>query len=263
MTTPVVTAWTDAGSLAEGVAARLVTRLVTAQADRAAAGVVLTGGQVGIAVLAALAGSPARDSVDWSRLDVWWGDERFVPADDAARNEGQARRALLDHVPVDPRRVHPMPAVGSVAAGPGGDDVHAAAAAYAAELAAHADVESHGPLPRIDVLLLGVGPDGHVASLFPHAPALYDSRPVVGVVGAPKPPRQRISLTLPAIRTADEVWLVAAGEDKAGAVRLALGDAGEVAVPASGARGRIRTRWMLDRAAARLLPSGLARPASP
>jgi 6-phosphogluconolactonase len=260
MSAPVVTAWRDADTLAEAVAGRLVTRMVSAQADRGQACLVLTGGTVGIAALAALASAPARDSVDWSRVDLWWGDERFVPDDDPQRNDRQARAALLDHVPVDPARVHPMPAVGSPLAGPSGDDVHEAAAAYADELARHADVEAHAPVPHIDVLLLGVGPDGHVASLFPHAPALYDTRTVVGVEGSPKPPPRRVSLTLPTIRCADEVWLVAAGSAKAAAVAMALGGAGPLAVPAAAATGRHETHWLLDRAAAAELSPGLLRP---
>ena len=255
MRPPVVTAWHDAETLADAVAARLVTRLVTTQADRGHAGVVLTGGGVGIAALAALARSPSRDSLDWSALDVWWGDERFVAADDPQRNDVQARRALLDHVPVDPRRVHPMPAAGATSS-----DVHAAAAAYADELAAHAALEAHAPLPHLDVLLLGVGADGHVASLFPHSPALHDTRTVVGVEASPKPPPRRVSMTLRAIQAADEVWLVAAGSAKAAAVALALSGAGPLATPAAAARGRLETCWLLDRAAASALPREIVRP---
>jgi 6-phosphogluconolactonase len=94
-------------------------------------------------------------------------------------------------------------------------------------------------------------------------PALYDDRPVVAVRGAPKPPPLRLSFTLPSIRAAREVWMIAAGQEKAGAVRLALSDAGPVQVPAAGARGRRRTLVLLDRAAAAGLPTGLGRPASP
>jgi 6-phosphogluconolactonase len=192
---------------------------------------------------------------------VWWGDERFVPVDDARRNERQAREALLDHVGIDESRVHPMPALGWSPGSPGADDdVQAAAAAYAAELAGHASFEAHAPLPRFDVLLLGVGPDGHVASLFPNSPALYDTRAVVGVEGAPKPPPLRISLTLPTIQTADEVWLLAAGAQKAPAVRLALSGAGPMSIPASVASGRRATSWLLDRDAASELPAGMMRP---
>ena len=166
--------------------------------------------------------------MDWAHLDVWWGDERFLPTGDAERNETQARTALLDHVPVDPDRVHPMPA--SDSPNVSGDRCRSGA------LRRHAsgvgiDPKNHAGVPAFDVLLLGVGPDAHVASLFPDQPALYESRPVVAVHGAPKPPPIRLTLTLPAIRAAEEVWLVAAGE-KAAAVRLALSGGGEVQVPA-------------------------------
>jgi 6-phosphogluconolactonase len=144
-----------------------------------------------------------------------------------------------------------------------GLEPEAAAEKYAAELARASHPEHYGAVPRFDVLLLGVGPDAHVASLFPEEPALYEERSVVAVRGAPKPPPTRISLTLPTIRSAAEVWLVVSGEDKAGAVRLALSGAGEVQVPAAGARGRQRTMWLLDRAAASQLPPGLERIASP
>lgn len=260
MSASVVTAWRDADSLAEAVAARLATRLVTTQAARGEASIVLTGGSIGIATLAALAGTTSGNSVDWSRVNVWWGDERFVPHGHPDRNDRQAREALLDHVAVDESRVHPMPASASLLAGPGADDVLEAAGTYADELARWASVESHAPIPHLDVLLLGVGPDGHVASLFPHSPALYDTRTVVGVEGSPKPPPRRISLTLPTIQSADEVWLIVAGESKAAAVAMALAGAGPMSIPASVATGRHETHWLLDRAAARDLPTGLVRP---
>lgn len=259
MTPPLVVVHRDATLLARAVAARIVTALVDAQAARGSASVVLTGGGIGIATLRELAASPARDAVDWDRLDVWWGDERFLPAGDPERNETQAREALLDHVELDPARVHPMPA----SDGPDGDDPESAAARYADELRAATHPEDHAPVPAFDVLLLGVGPDGHVASLFPEAPALHEHRPVVAVRGAPKPPPTRISLTLPAIASAREVWVVAAGAEKATAAHLALSGAGAVQVPAAGAQGRVRTLWLLDRAAASRLPAGLARAASP
>jgi 6-phosphogluconolactonase len=222
---------------------------------------VLTGGGVGIATLAALAASPARDAVDWRALDVWWGDERYVAAGHPDRNETQARQALLDHVPLPPERVHAMPA----SDGPWGDDVDAAARAYADALAAATRTEERRDgVPSFDVLMLGVGPDAHVASLFPEHPAVHvEDGTVVGVRGAPKPPPTRISLTAPAIRCAQEVWLLAAGAEKAGAVSMALSGAGPVAIPAAGATGRRRTLWLLDRAAAGRLPASLARIASP
>jgi 6-phosphogluconolactonase len=257
VTPPLVVVHRDAAMLARAVAGRVVTTLVDAQAAGGWASAVLTGGGIGTATLRALHDAPARDAVDWHRLDVWWGDERYLPAGDPERNETQAREALLDHVDLPAERVHPMPAAGS-----NGDDPEAAAARYAAELAARARPEDHAPVPAFDLLLLGIGPDGHVASLFPEHPALYDERPVVAVRGAPKPPPIRLTLTFPAINAAREVWVVAAGEEKASAVRMALGGAGPVQVPGAGVRGRVRTRWLLDRAAASRLPAELARPPS-
>ena len=258
MSTPEVIVHHDSALLARAVAARLVTQLVDAQAAQGSAALVLTGGGVGTALLGELAAAPARDAVDWRHLDIWWGDERFLPKGDPERNETGARTALLDHVDADPERVHPMPGPD----GPDGDDPEAAAARYAAELRQASRPEDHGPVPSFDVLLAGIGPDAHVASLFPGMPALYDERPVVAVHGAPKPPPVRLSLTLPAIRAAREVWIIAAGQEKAGAVRLALSDAGPIQVPAAGARGRRRTLMLLDRSAASLVPPGLHRPAS-
>jgi 6-phosphogluconolactonase len=239
----------DPDVLAPAVGARLVVRLIDAQAARGVASVVLTGGRIAAAVYRSVAASPAREAVDWSRVDVWWGDERFLPSGDPERNDTQARAALLDGLPLDPARVHPMPSPD----GPAGDDPEAAAAAYAAELAASARPGSE-QLPHFDVLLLGVGEEGHVASVFPELPAAYEHRPVTAVRGCPKPPPVRISLTLPAINTAEEVWLMATGTEKAGAVGMALSGAGPVQVPAAGVHGVDRTLWLLDRAAAAQVP---------
>ncbi|WP_405019651.1 6-phosphogluconolactonase [Kitasatospora sp. NBC_00070] len=255
-TVPQLVVHRDKELMAQAAAARLITRIVDAQAARGTASVVLTGGRNGNALLAAIAASPARDAVDWARLDLWWGDERFVAAGHPDRNAVQARAELLDAVPLDPARVHEMPASDGV----DGSDVEAAAARYAGELAKAAE---RGPVPAFDVLLLGVGPDTHVASLFPGHPGVRETElSVVGVRGAPKPPPVRISLTLPAIRAAREVWLLAAGEDKADAVALALTGPGEIQAPASGAYGTRRTLWLLDRTAAAKIPSQLYPPAS-
>jgi 6-phosphogluconolactonase len=235
----------DESVLAEATAARLITRLVDAQSASGTASVVLSGGGVGVKTLEAVANSPARDAVDWSQVDVYWGDERFVPADDDERNEKQARTALLDRLPFDPARIHPMAA----SDGPDGDDLDTAAARYADLLAAAArDGES---VPRFDVLLLGMGPEGHTASLFPDTDAVQEQeRTVVGVVECPKPPPIRISLTRFAITSADEVWLVAAGEGKAEAIERAVRGAAPTELPAACARGRSRSLWLIDRAAA-------------
>jgi 6-phosphogluconolactonase len=227
----------DAELLAAAAGARLLLALADAQAARGETSVVLTGGGVGIALLERAAASPLLDAVDWRRVDVWWGDERFVPADDDERNELQARRALLDRLDLDPDRVHPMGAHG----GPDGDDVDAAAARYAAELG-----DAFAP----DVLLLGVGDDGHTASLFPGHPGPRDERPVLGVHGAPKPPPTRISLGLTALNRAREAWFIVAGEAKAHVVARALAGEEPAQLPPAGVRGTQATRWLLDEAAA-------------
>lgn len=249
----------DSHLLAKAVAARIVTKLADVQAATGGGSVVLTGGGIGTAVLAELAVAPARDAVDWRRLDVWWGDERFLPTGDPERNDTGADQALLRHLDADPERVRRMPGPD----GPDGPDPEAAAGRYASWLARAARPEDHGPVPAFDLLMLGIGPEGHVASLFPGMPALYDERPVVAVRGAPKPPPTRLTLTLPAIRSAREVWIIAAGAEKAGAVRLALSGVGPVQVPAAGARGRQRTLFLLDRPAASRLPPQLSRPGFP
>ena len=261
MSVPEVVVYRDGPLLAQAVAARLVTGLTDAFAARGGASVVLTGGGIGTRVLTELAAAPARDAIDWPRLDIWWGDERFVPDGDPDRNETGARAALLDHVGVDPARVHPMPGPD----GPDGDDPDAAAARYASWLAdaARADAaladaagsDGHGPVPAFDVLMLGIGPEGHVASLFPGLPALGDTRPVVAVRDSPKPPPTRLSLTLPSIQAAREVWILASGEEKADAVAQALTGGGQDPVPAAGARGRQRTLFLLDSAAAAKVPA--------
>ncbi|GAB4098887.1 6-phosphogluconolactonase [Sinomonas halotolerans] len=262
---PRVSIHPDSSVLLAAIAARLITKLVDVQDRYGEATVVLTGGSMGIGTLRAVAESPACPAVDWSKVNVWWGDERFVDADSDERNSRQAAEALLDALPFAPERVHVPGAAGDFATA---DDAaadyerrlaEAAAAEHAADYS-DARPDAPGRLPRFDILLLGVGPDAHIASLFPEMAGIRETqRLVVGVENAPKPPPSRISLTLPAIKSAQEVWMVVAGEDKAGAVGLALAGAGHVQVPAAGARGRSRTLWLIDAAAAAKVPEELVR----
>ena len=254
--TPEVLVHADGSLLARAVATRLVTRLVDAVSAAGLAHVVLTGGGIGTAVLAELAAAPARDAVDWRAVDFWWGDERFVPSGHPDRNETGARAALLDKIDIDPARVHPVPGPD----GPDGDDPDAAAARYAAELAAATRPPQGGPVPAFDVLMLGIGPEGHVASLFPDQPAVHDNRPVVAVRDSPKPPPTRISLTFPSIQAAREVWILASGAEKSEAIATALSGADPEQMPAAGARGQQRTLFLLDAAAAAKVPQGVGRP---
>jgi 6-phosphogluconolactonase len=234
----------DAAELSRAAASRLVRRLVELQADGRVPSMVLTGGTIADAIHRAVPELPEHRDVDWSRVEVWFGDERFVAGDDPERNAGQAREALLARLPFDPARVHEMPASG----GGYDDDVDAAAAAYAEEL-----TRALGAEPRFDVLMLGIGPDGHCASLFPGRPEVTAPGMAVGVHDAPKPPPTRISLTMEMLNAADEVWFVASGGAKAGAVRDAVEGADIRAVPAAGPRGRLRTCFLLDTDAASLL----------
>jgi len=254
---PTVVVHHDRQLLADAAAARLVMAILDAQSSRGQADIVLTGGSMGSAVLISLGQSPARDAIDWRQLNLWWGDERFLPAGDPERNETQAREALLGAVPLDPSRVHPMPS----SDGPDGPDVDAAAARYASELAAAAP-RGHD-VPEFDVLMLGLGPDAHVASLFPEHPALHElDASTIGVRGAPKPPPVRVSMTFPSLCAARDVWFLVSGPDKAGAVGLALSGAGQLQAPAAGVAGTRSTTWLLDRDAATHVPSELIRQAS-
>ena len=235
----------DGPVLASAAAARLVTKLVDVLASRDAAHVVLTGGTIGIGTLAALAQLPAREAVDWGRVHLWWGDERFVPSGDKDRNETQARDALLDGLPLNPAFVHVM----APSDGPDGDDAEAAAERYAAELTKYAPEGADAP--EFDVLLLGMGPDGHIASLFPERPGTHETTPsAIAVHNSPKPPPNRISLTFRVIQAAREVWVVASGAEKAEAVARALSGADQVGTPAAGAHGTEATLWLVDEAAA-------------
>ncbi|WP_232848019.1 6-phosphogluconolactonase [Occultella kanbiaonis] len=233
----------SADALAEATAARLLLAILDAQSVRHPVHVALTGGTVGIRLLERARQTPLADAVDWTGVHLWWGDERFVPRADPERNEGLARAALIDHLPIPAQNVHPMAATEDVATAEEG------ATAYAAELAAFGGTD--GPLV-FDVILLGMGPDAHVASLFPGHPALRATgTTAVAVHDSPKPPPDRISLTFEALESARQVWLVVAGAEKSGAVRRALGGATDAQeTPSAVVAGRDVTLWLLDTEAA-------------
>jgi 6-phosphogluconolactonase len=179
---------------------------------------------------------------DWSRVHVFFGDERAVPPDAPDSNAGLARRLWLDHVPLPAERVHLLYQRG--------ESVEAAAARAEHELRAML-----GAPPRLDLVLLGMGPDGHVCSLFPGHPALRAPDLVLAVHDSPKPPPERVSLGLAALRLATEICVAAFGPEKAGAVREALeAPASELPV-ARALRSGPRARLLLDPAAAGRLAS--------
>ena len=237
----------DSEALVRAAGARLVNAIQTAVAARGRALIVLTGGGNGIGLLKYL--GTQGQQIDWSKVHLFWGDERYVPEDDDERNEKQAREALLDHIDIPPSQMHPMAA----SDGEFGNDLAAAALAYEQLLAANASPGE--PVPNFDVHLLGMGPEGHINSLFPDTPAVLETtRMVVAVEDSPKPPPQRITLTLPAIQRSREVWLMVAGAGKADAAAAAIGGAQPVSVPAAGAIGLETTLWLLDEEAAAKLP---------
>lgn len=227
----------DAGTLATAVAGELLSRLADAQTAGGTPQVALTGGTIADAIHREVARLAAGSEVDWSRVGFWWGDERFVAADSSDRNALQARLALLDVVGADPALVHEMPAADQAA------DPDTGAASYADALRTRGGGE-------FEIVMLGVGPDGHVASLFPGFPQLDSTEIAVGVTDSPKPPPERISLTFPALNRARSVWFLVSGDGKAEAVARALGGADLHDVPAAGVTGHEETIWFLDRAAA-------------
>lgn len=238
--TPDYVTYPDADSLARSTAERFTAKVTALQNDGAVPRVSLTGGRIAKQIYAALADVT---EIDWRRIELWWSDERFLPTGDDERNETDIRAVLLDRVDLDPQRVHPMPV-------DNGQGVRAAAEAYAHELT-DAGVDS------FDLTLLGMGPDGHVASLFPgHASLDVDEPTVLAEVDSPKPPPKRTTLTLPWLNTSDEVWFLVAGEDKSDAVATVhrqthLPELPGDALPAARVSGRSATVWLLDESAGR------------
>jgi 6-phosphogluconolactonase len=240
-TQPEILVHADAEAVAEALAGRLTARLAELQGQGRTPQVALTGGRIATKAYDRLAAEGAASDVDWSNVELWWGDERFVDRDDDDRNDKSTLAVLTAALPLDPERIHPMPASDA------DDDLDAAAAAYADELGTTV----------FDVCLLGMGPDGHVASIFPEHPSLRTPGRVIAVRDSPKPPPDRISLTLEMINESAEVWFVVSGEDKAAATEVALVGTGTSEIPAAEVSGTARTVWLLDRESASRLPADL------
>jgi 6-phosphogluconolactonase len=220
--------------LAAEVAGQLLGALGQAVLARGRAVLGLTAGSIMEQVWAALAS--AESDLDWSKVDVIWGDERFVQEGTSDRNDAPANRDLFDHAPFSFARRFSMPASG----GEFGEDLDAAALGYSRTFA------QVGPA---DVMLLGIGPDGHCCSLFPHHPGLEATgTAVIAVRESPKPPPLRISLSYEGLNASREIWVVASGEGAA--VGRAQGGADRSEVPSAAAQGTLRTVWFLDADAA-------------
>jgi 6-phosphogluconolactonase len=224
-------------AIPEALARRFAERARSALEARGRFAIAVPGGSVANACFPRLAACP----VDWPRVDFFWGDERGVPTTDPDSNFTLARSLWLEKVPVDPQRVHRMRGER--------EDLTAAAVEYEVEM-----LRTLGDPPRLDLVILGVGPDGHVCSLFPGQSLLDErSRWVAAVHDSPKPPKRRLTLTLPALLSARDVVVVALGEAKAEVVRAALQDAQSELPVALVARRASLGLFLLADAAASLL----------
>ncbi len=223
--------------LAEALAGRLEESGARAIASRGRFRLALPGGSVATAFFPRL----ARAALDWSRVDFFWGDERAVPPSDPESNYGVARKLWLDPARVPEASVHRMPADAA--------DLGRAAAEHAELLERLA-----GSPPRLDLVLLGVGPDGHVCSLFAGHPLLAERRRwVAAIEDSPKPPPRRLTLTLPVLAAAESVVVVALGAGKAEIVRAAIEDPASALPVAIVARQARLALFVLDPEAAGLL----------
>lgn len=255
-----VTRYTDEESVAYAAATRILLTLgdILATPGHDRADIAVTGGTDGIRVLEVMGTNPLAKSIEWSRVRFWWGDERFVAADDDDRNAKQAREALLNNLvasgALPESNIHEMPAdtrsVDQCAAATDADDQSAAdasAVAYEHELRSEL-----GENPQLDIALFGVGPDGHFASLFPghEEVKIVDGRLACGVINSPKPPSLRVSLTVPMIQHSRRVWAIASSDRKRDAIARALVAANDPMVPVSHAAGEDETVWMVDTLAA-------------
>ena len=228
--------------VAEALAARLTSTLADLQARGRTPQVCLTGGGIASKAYARLAADGPGD-VDWSHVALWWGDERFVPAGDPDRNADGTLDVLRGPLRLNDAYVHVMPASGA------GLDLDEAAAAYATELGDTV----------FDVCLLGMGPDGHVASLFPRHPDADATGTVIPVRNSPKPPPERISVTMDVINRSRQVWFCVSGAEKADAVAKGVLGTGTDPVPAALASGTEATVWLVDVAATADLPESVER----
>lgn len=232
MTQVVVNRFKDAVDLASSAAEAFVTRLSQLLAELSEVHVQLTGGTIGIATLAAIGNREDAHLLDWSRVHIWWGDERFVASDSPDRNDLQAHDALLKKLPAT--NLHPFPASDE------GMSLTEAASFFAAEFATIK--------PRFSIAFVGMGPDGHVCSLFPGKPEIEAGVMVIAEQDSPKPPPQRLTFTYEAMNQVDEIWFVVAGGDKQDAVSVAFGDDPK-SLPVGRVRGKSKTVWFIDQTA--------------
>jgi 6-phosphogluconolactonase len=234
MTSVVVKRFKDAEGVAQAAAEHFVNRLASLTAAKQSVHVMLTGGTVGIATLSAIAQREDAHLLDWAKVHFWWGDERYVAADSDDRNAVQARRAMLSRIAITEENVHEFPSADS------GLTLDEAEHLFSAELKIVA--------PHFDFAFVGMGPDGHVCSLFPGKAEPIVGAQVIAEHDSPKPPAQRLSFSYEAMNSVDEIVFVVAGSDKAAAVRQVFDDSA-VKLPAAKIGGKLNTLWFVDQTA--------------
>jgi 6-phosphogluconolactonase len=223
----------DANEVAHVAAEMFTTVVAGVLADHRVVRVALSGGSTPKAMYRLLATPTYRERVDWPRVEIYFGDERCVPPDHVDSNYRTAREALLDHVPLGAAHVHRIPG-----------ERHPTEAAVAYEKI----LRRIGDRPQLDLVLLGMGPDGHTASLFPGTPVLAETRALAAPVYVDKFESWRVTLTAPVLSAAAHVLITVVGEEKADALALALGGPNG-AVPIQLVRA-VEQRWLVDKAAA-------------
>jgi 6-phosphogluconolactonase len=255
-TEPTIRILDDAALAAGAAAVAIAAGLRDAVSVRGRADWATTGGSSPVGIYRALRAAPLRDVVPWASVQVWWGDDRFVGRDDPLSNVRPLDRELVParwHVPLPAANVHPMRMDDAISAGDGPDWV---ATAYADELHAAGVAVGEAGFPALDVVLLGIGGDGHLLSVFPGSP-LLDSTAWVSPVEAPthiEPHVARVSLHPGIVAAAARVVVLATGAGKAAILaEILAGARDERSLPAQLAR-RATATWLLDRDAAALLP---------
>lgn len=228
---PVVNRFSDGASVAKNAAIDLTSRLQVLLAENDQVHIQITGGTVGIQTLAALAELPDFQSLELARLHIWWGDERYVEAQSDDRNAKQAHKALFSKLTSQHPVLHEFPSTDS------GLSLDEAAENFQNEVIRLA--------PVFKIALVGMGPDGHICSLFPGKSASAEGALVIAEHDSPKPPPQRLSFSYLAMNQVEEIWFVVAGADKQSAVAVAFGDDPQ-SLPVGRVRGTKKTVWYLD-----------------
>jgi len=238
----------DLDSLSRAAARRISALAAEACAARGAFHIALSGGSTPRRLYETLATTEFRDGIDWSRIHIYFGDERCVPPEHPDSNYGMAAAALLRHVPIPPQQVHRIAVTMST--------VRQDAWRYAQLIAAQVPCDAQG-VPSFDLVLLGMGPDGHTASLFPYS-CILRAHHFAAAVYVDKLHSWRISITYPLLNHARHLKFLVAGADKADMLRrIHLDPPGDEPVPIQRIAAQGAVEWLLDSAAAALLPKEL------